>query len=136
MIQLNINNNQKLKITEKKIHGFTWIRRPHPPWFCLTQAWISQNQRKNVKHSTNWAIEALAEKSPKLKNTSIYLWNSLQKALKSNFWPISCWFLLERPLLIQSFWKNATFIIKQISGANRSSTFKMAFLAVFLWILE
>ena len=30
-------------------------------------------QMKNFKHSTNWAIEALVEKSPKLENTSIYL---------------------------------------------------------------
>ena len=68
-----INNNQKLKIMKKKNHGFKWIRRPLPPWFCLAQALISQNQRKNVKRSTNWAIEALVEMSPKLKNTSMYL---------------------------------------------------------------
>ena len=60
----------------------------------------------------------------------------LQKALKSNFWPISCWFLLERPVPSQFFWKNTAFIIKWISWADRSSTFKMAFLAVLLWILE
>ena len=34
--QIFINNDKKLKITEKKNHGFSWIRRPHPPWFCLT----------------------------------------------------------------------------------------------------
>ena len=58
---ININDNQKSKIAKKKIHGFSWIRRPHLPWFCLAQALISQNQRKNVKHSTNWAIEALVK---------------------------------------------------------------------------
>ena len=60
----------------------------------------------------------------------------LQKALKSNFWPISGWFLLERPVPNQFFWKNITFIIKWISWADRSSTLKMAFLAVFSRVLE
>ena len=48
-----------------------WLIKPHPPWFCLAQAWVRQNQRKNVKHATNWAIRTLVEKSPKLENTSI-----------------------------------------------------------------
>ena len=52
---------------KKKFHGFSWIRRHHPAWFCLTQACISQNQRKIVKRSTNWAIEALVEKNPKFQ---------------------------------------------------------------------
>ena len=60
----------------------------------------------------------------------------LQKALKSNFWPISCWFLLERPVPSQFFWKNTAFIIKWISWADRSSTFKMAFLVVFSRVLN
>jgi hypothetical protein len=40
-----INNMQKLKITGIFFHGFSWIRRPLPPW-------ISQNQGENIKHST------------------------------------------------------------------------------------
>ena len=37
---------------------------------------------------------------------------------------------------VNSYEKNATFIIKKISGGNKKSTFKMAFSIAFLSILE
>ena len=73
LFTLHTVQNGRVILDKLPLKGFSWIRRPHPPWFCLAQALISQNQRKNVKRFTNWAIEALVEMSPKLKNSSMYL---------------------------------------------------------------
>ena len=92
------------------------LEDPAPPWFCLTQTWIKQNQKKNVKHATNWATRTLAEKFPKLENSSIIVQISLQKAINSNFLPISAYQCQGGPMASWFIWKNATFTLKHFSA--------------------
>ena len=120
---------------KKKIHGFSWIRRPRPPWFCLAQAWVRQNQRKKVKRATNWAIGTLVKNSPKLEFNSIFAYNSLNKGSKIHYWPIYSDFLRIGPMPSWSFWKNATFHIKHfwaLIGSSRSILAKLGLIWRFL----
>ena len=72
------------------------------------------------KRYNHLATQPLVFKCSKLENWSIFNYISLNKALKSNFWPISGHFRPGRPKPSWSFWKNATFIIKFFFATTRN----------------